>query len=237
MPGDGSGDVDRIGWRPLRQGLCFILHLIGTGGGDLGDRSSFRELTPPLFGRRVVGKLVQAARSVVIRVCAQQPVPAPLLDCTGRDGELVGALVDGQQPPRPQPFEARLQSMVPADRLHSSRVEGTVMAGSVPAFVEDGRDLGLGAVVEQGVDLGNDLARGLVRLPRKALRSRGELAGRSAAQTPPNVSSSPLVRVTSSISNRAMRFRSRRGVAGSFHKRGKSVASARMRWRCESSDS
>ena len=50
------------------------------------------------------------------------------------------------------------------------------MAGPVPTLIEDGRNLGLGVVVEQGVDLGNDLARGLVnrkRYERPTLPTRG----------------------------------------------------------------
>jgi len=43
---------------------------------------------------------------------------------------------------------------------------------------------------------------------------------------------SVLVKVTSSMSSRAMRLRSRCGVAGSDHMAGKSLASARMRALC-----
>ena len=43
-----------------------------------------------------------------------------------------------------------------------------------------------------------------------------------------------LLMVTSSMSKRAIRFRSRCGVAGFFHRAGKSVARARIRARCSS---
>ena len=57
--------------RGNEKGYGFILHLTGTVEGDPGARQPVGELASLLFGRRVVGNLVQAAVSVVVGVCGQ----------------------------------------------------------------------------------------------------------------------------------------------------------------------
>ena len=81
-----------------------------------------------------------------------------------------------------------------------------------------------GAAVEQAVDPCDDALGGPVALPGGSSgASRSSRVAPPRRRTPRAISASRAT-VTSSINSLAMRLRSRSGVAGSFHRRGKSVA-------------
>jgi len=99
----------------------------------------------------------------------------------------------------------------------------------VPGGVEGGGGLGVGVVVEQPVELSDDRGIGLPGLPGWGRDRDGQAGDLAAAEPDVQVDAVGSVMVMSSISSRAMRLRSRCGVAGSDHRAGKSAASPRMR--------
>ena len=99
------------------------------------------------------------------------------------------------------------------------------MAGGV----ERGGGLGVGVVFQELVERGECLGAGLAELPGRGRDRDVQAGGLAAAEPDVQVDAVGLVMVTSSMSSRAMRLRSRCGVAGSDHRAGKSAAGARMR--------
>ena len=154
----------------------------------------------------------------------------------GRDAEGFGGLPEGQMATLAQALEVRFEFVVATDPQHTVRIECKVMAAAMSALVEDVGDLGIDVFFEQRVDLGNDRFGGTV------FEVGGEFGAMVSGRVAPARSRTPSVRVvlsllemvTSSISRRTMRLRSRSGVSGSFHRRGKSVARSRIFWRCSS---
>ena len=108
-------------------------------------------------------------------------------------------------------------------------VEGLAGAAVQAALVEDAGDLAGGVVVEELVDGGEDVG-GVCGAGRRMgigrVRVRCWPPGSRACAVMVSV---VLVTVTSVSSSRAMRLRSRIGVAGSFQMAGRSVTSWAMR--------
>jgi hypothetical protein len=103
-------------------------------------------------------------------------------------------------------------------------VEGASFAAGEAALVEDAGDLGVAVVFEEVIDGGDDFGWGLSEFPGCAWQWEAQLAVLAAAEPDGDGDVLAADRVTSSTSRRIMRLRSRIGVAGSFHRVGKSVA-------------
>ena len=109
-------------------------------------------------------------------------------------------------------------------------VEGLAGAAGHAALVEDAGDLAGGVVVEERVDGGEDVGGGAALVADGQGCGDGEGAVLAAGQAACAVMVSVvLVAVTSVSSSRAIRLRSRIGVAGSFQMAGRSVTSWAMR--------
>ena len=99
----------------------------------------------------------------------------------------------------------------------------------MPGGIQRGGGLGVGVVVEELVEGGESVRAGLAELPGRGRDGDVQAGGLAAAEPDVQVDAVGLGHGASSMSSRAMRLRSRCGVAGLAHRAGKSVASARMR--------
>src|ERR1035438_4911838 len=79
----------------------------------------------------------------------------------GGGGERCGDLGEGEHAGVAEALLAAAQLVVVADVADDERVEGAAFAAGQAALVEDGGDVGVGVVVEELVDGGDDLGRGL----------------------------------------------------------------------------
>ena len=133
-----------------------------------------------------------------------------------------GHLGQGEHAGVAESLLAAAQLVVVADVADDEPVEGAAFAAGQAAVVEDAGDLGVGVVVEQLVDGGDGGGGGLADA-WAAVGGTGRVRvwcwppGRRTCAV---MVSRVRVTVTSVSSSRAMRLRSRAGVAGSFQMRG-----------------
>ena len=168
---------------------------------------------------------VEAGVLVVVLLALDQSGAVPLPDGRDADVEEYGEFGGGQQAAVAQAVVAVAELVVLADVTDQESVEGASFAAGQAALVEDVGDLGVGVVVEEPVERGDGIGRGLAQPARPSSGSGGGGCGsgrRGAGRG--GGCRSVLTRVTSSMSRRTIRLRSRCGVAGSAHRAGKSAA-------------
>ena len=182
-----------------------------------------------------VGRVEEPVVLVVGLVGGEQSGAVPGLDGGGVHAEMVGDLGDGEQAAGAEPVGVAGEVVAAADVEHDRGGEGLAFAGAVTGGVERVGGLGVGVVVEEPVEHGDGVGVGLAGLPGAGRDRDGQAGGLAAAEPDVQVDAGrSCCMVTSSMSRRAMRLRSRCGVAGFVHRAGKSVASARIRAWCSS---
>ena len=171
------------------------------------------------------GWVEQSDVLVVGLVRVDQPGASPGVDGCGVNAELLGELADGEQTAGAEPLAVAGEAVGAAQFEHDPAGERLAVAGAVCVGVELGGDLSVGVIVEQPVSCAS--VSGLVC---RRCHARGGIGIVRLVVCPPRKRtwrwiSSVLFSVTSSISSRAMRLRSRCGVMGSDQSLGKSAAS------------
>jgi hypothetical protein len=171
---------------------------------------------------------------VVVPVSGDEPMPRPDLHGLRVDPEQARHFVQCEHALLAQPLIARAEPVVAPNTFDDPRVKRAAGARAVALRIQQARDLPVGGPVKELVDEGDDLGAGLPELPRRECGRQGQARGRPLPPRKRTWAVSPsevLSRVTSSISRRIIRLRSRSGVSGCAHRRGKSVASPRIRAR------
>ena len=149
--------------------------------------------------------------------------------------EALGDLADREQAAGAQSFGVAWEAVGAAQVEHDLGAERLAGARAVVVLVELGGDPCVGVLVEEAVDEGEGVGVGLARLPCAERDGDRQVLGLAAAET--DVELDLLGAVDGDVldHSRAIRLRSRCGVAGSDHSAGKSVAGWRMRALCSSS--
>lgn len=129
---------------------------------------------------------VEALVLVVVCVSAQQSTLAPFLYRPGRDAKQSGHLAERQDPDIAQPLIAPSEPLSSAYPLHHGGVEVPALPREDSTLVQDGRDLPLGVVIEQCVELGDDRRRGLSKLLGGLAEGQPQAPGRATPQAHPH---------------------------------------------------
>ena len=122
----------------------------------------------PLVLLRRLGPLVlvEVLVLVVVRVHPHQARASPDLDGTRSDAQLLRNLGEREQPATTKPSVAAHESVLVAEPLDHQPMERLLLPGAEAPRVEDGRDLPLGVVLEQAIDLLDDVGLRLADLGR-----------------------------------------------------------------------
>jgi len=119
-------------------------------------------------------------------VSAQQAAAAPGLHRVGRYAEQAGSLGQRQQAGFAQPLVSRLEAVFAPQPLHHTGLEAPPLSRDAAATIEDVGDLGFSVLVEERVDLGDDLRRGLTELPGVLGEGERQAAGGAATEADPH---------------------------------------------------
>jgi hypothetical protein len=150
----------------------------GSGGASFAE---FASLCP---GRRVLaGRRVEALALVVAGVAGDEPGVVPDLDGFGGHSQAAGHLGQGEHAGVTESLLAAAQPVFVADVADDEAVERAAFAAGQAAVVEDAGDLGVGVVIEELIDGGDDGGGGLAELRGVRRGGQGEgvvLAGGQA---------------------------------------------------------